>query len=41
MGNQGSGELDLNVEGTFGIIQLHFIVLEMGTLRPRMGTKVT
>ena len=41
MSNQGSGELDLNLEGTFGTIYLQLIVLQIGTLRPRMGTKVT
>ena len=41
MGNQVSRDLDPNMEGTFGIIQLQLLVLQEGILRSRIGKKVT
>ena len=41
MSIRGMKDLDLKVEGTFGITQLQFLILQRQTLRPRMGKKVT
>ena len=41
MCNQVSRDLDLKLKGSLGIIQPHLLVLQAGTLRPRMGKKVT
>ena len=41
MCNQVSRDLDLKLEGSLGIIQPQLLALQVGTLRPRMGKKVT